>query len=263
MQTKKEKQAIEMLVKTQKTRSNIIRAANMSRSNCLAFITSNLGYNSYQDKKERDSKWKEARLILESAGNGTPKKYKKMMKDFGDFILSRKKDLEGLDEYRVLVEKQMIAYTKELSVCEWWNTEKGRSFIGLALIVGEAGDLSNYANPAKLWKRFGVAVLDGIRQGGLPKGSPAEQWIEHGYNKKRRSVLWNISDSLMKTNGKTGKYKQVYDEQKKFKMKTLKKKWIADGNKAAKFKPGHAHNCALRYMGKRLLRDLWNEWNKN
>ena len=263
MQTKKEREVIEMLVKLQKTRSNIIRAANMSRSNCLSFITSNLGYNSYQDKKERDSKWKEAKLILEAAGNGESKKYKKIMKDFGDLILFRKRDLEGLDEYRTLVENQMIAYTKKLPVCEWWNAEKGRSFIGLALIVGEAGNLSNYANPAKLWKRFGVAVINGIRQGGLSKNATAEQWIEHGYNKKRRSVLWTIGDSLIKTNGKTGKYKRIYDERKKFEMKRLKKEWVADGNKAKNFKPLHAHRCAQRFMGKRLLKDLWNEWNKN
>ena len=263
MSTKKEKQAIEMLRVAQKTRSNIIRAANMSRSNCLSFITSNLGYNSYQDKKERDSKGKEAKLILEAAGNGESKKYKKIMKDFGDLILFRKRDLEGLDEYRTLVENQMIAYTKKLPVCEWWNAEKGRSFIGLALIVGEAGNLSNYANPAKLWKRFGVAVINGIRQGGLSKNATAEQWIEHGYNKKRRSVLWTIGDSLIKTNGKTGKYKRIYDERKKFEMKRLKKEWVADGNKAKNFKPLHAHRCAQRFMGKRLLKDLWNEWNKN
>lgn len=263
MQTKKEKQAIEKLVKSQKTRSNIIRAANMSRNNCLAFISTNLGYNSYQDQKERKTKWKEAELILKNAGNGTLKKHKKIMEDFGDFILLRKNDLEGLDEYRIQVEKQMTEYVKNLSVCEWWNSEKGRSFIGLAIIIGEAGDLSNYTNPAKLWKRFGVAVLDRVRQGGLSKGASAEQWIEHGYNRKRRSVLWTIGDSLMKANGKTGKYKQIYNERKKFKMKELKKEWIANGKKAKDFKPGHAHNCAVRYMTKRLLVDLWNEWNKN
>jgi len=263
MKPKKEKEAIKMLVVAQRKRSNIIRAANMSRSNCVHFIANSLGYNSYQDQKERQAKFKEAKLILKDAGNGLPKKYNKIMKDFGDFILSRKNDLEELDKYKTLVEQQMETYAKRLPVCEWWITEKGRSYTGLALIVGEAGDLSNYANPAKLWKRFGVAVLDGIRQGGLSKNATAEQWIEHGYNKKRRSVLWTIGDSLLKTNGKTGKYKRIYDERKKFEMKRLKKVWVADGKKAKSFKPGHAHRRAQRYMEKRLLVDLWNEWNKN
>src|SRR5258706_5999779 len=32
----------------------------------------------------------------------------------------------------------------------------------LAVIVGEAGDLANYVSVAKLWKRMGLAVMDGV-----------------------------------------------------------------------------------------------------
>jgi hypothetical protein len=105
--------------------------------------------------------------------------------------------------------------------------------------------------------------MEGVRQGGLAKGSSAEQWIEHGYNKRRRSVVWTIGDSLIKTNkddkGDPGFYKKIYNERKEYETKNLTK----TAKKAKeKFKPIVVHRKAQRYMEKRLLRDLWNEWNK-
>jgi len=170
--------------------------------------------------------------------------------------------LNSLIEYRLTLEKQMSQDAAKLPISNWWTDERGRGLLGLAIIIGEAGDLSGYENPAKLWKRFGVAVLDGARQGGLTKNAKAEEWIEHGYNKRRRSVLWTIGDTLLKTNGKTGRYKKIYDKRKEFENKRLKKEWIEQGKKEKTYKSMKAHRRAQRYMEKRLLRDLWNVWNE-
>lgn len=132
----------------------------------------------------------------------------------------------------------------------WPFAERVRGFgaVSLAVIIGEAGDLSNYATKSKLWKRMGLAVIDGVRQGGLPKGSSAERWIEHGYSPVRRSRMFVVGDCLIKTN-RDGPYRRAYDERKAYELA-----------KAPEMKPIQAHRRAQRYMEKRLLRDLWQAW---
>lgn len=116
----------------------------------------------------------------------------------------------------------------------------------LAVILAEAGDLSGYANPGKLWKRMGIAVMGEVRQGGLKKGASKDAWIEHGYSAVRRSRMWNVGAALIKGN-RDGPYRAIYLDQKQ--------KYIARG-----WTKLHAHRAAQRYMEKRLLRNLWQAW---
>jgi hypothetical protein len=142
----------------------------------------------------------------------------------------------------------------------------------LAVIIGEAGDLGspgtgNYSNHSKLWKRMGLAVLKGVRQGGLSKSAAKGDWIAHGYNRKRRSHMWNIGDALIKGNA-DGKYRAYYLSRKEYERARAE----ADGLKvvpAAKIpkakaeqymSDGHVHRRAQRYMEKKFLRDLWQAW---
>ena len=107
-----------------------------------------------------------------------------------------------------------------------WSTVshiRGFSTRGLAVIVGEAGrDLGAYRSPAAFWKRMGVAMIKGedgrwLRQGGLPKNAPKAEWVRHGYDRSRRSRLYVIGESLIKSNG-SGKYKALYDARKAFEI---------------------------------------------
>lgn len=125
---------------------------------------------------------------------------------------------------------------------------RGFGAASLAVIIGEAGDLSNYSTIAKLWKRMGLAVFDGTRQGGLAKGAGAEAWIEHGYSPIRRSRMWNIGDTIIKGN-RDGYYRTLYLERKAFELA-----------REPEMKPIKAHRRAQRYMEKRLLKHLWQAW---
>lgn len=127
---------------------------------------------------------------------------------------------------------------------------RGFGEASLAVIVAEAGDLHAYPSKSKLWKRMGVAVMDGVRQGGLGKGASAEDWIEHGYNPQRRSRLWNTGDALIKGN-RDGVYRSCYLARKKYELE-----------RDPAMAPIKAHRRAQRYMEKRLLRDLWQAWRK-
>jgi hypothetical protein len=166
-----------------------------------------------------------------------------------------------LEKERKTVEKQMSTMAKTLPVYPWVESVKGFGALGFAQIVGEAGDLSNYATVSRLWKRMGLAVINGGRQR-MVAGPDA---LEHGYNPSRRSIMWNIGDSMFRSNGP---YADLCRERKDYE----REKAAAEGLTvcpAAKIpakqkelyrSDGHVHNRAKRYMEKRLLRDLWRAW---
>lgn len=147
--------------------------------------------------------------------------------------------------------KEMAKLARQLPVWEGFgDAVRGFGEVSLAVIVGEAGDLSIYKNPGKLWKRMGLAVMGDVRQGGLKKGASKEAWIEHGYSPMRRSRVWNIGDALIKGN-RDGAYRTVYLERKEYEIA-----------RAPEMTPMHAHRRAQRYMEKRLLRHLWQAWRR-
>lgn len=107
------------------------------------------------------------------------------------------------------IEKRLKELVKNLPVWRWVETINGFGAIGFAQIVAEAGDLNNYANPAKLWKRFGLAPYRGSAPstwrvcGGLSK----QEWKDAGYSPRRRSIMFVIGDSLIK---KQNTYRDIY-----------------------------------------------------
>lgn len=142
-------------------------------------------------------------------------------------------------------EKRLEKLAQELPVWPWVASVRGFGPLGLAQIVGECGDLHGYANPAKVWKRMGLAVIDGERQG---KRTDPEEALAHGYSPHRRSLMYVISDSLIKGN-REGEYRTYYLGEKERQRAKL-----PDAPQA------HIHNRALRHTAKRLLRDLWRAW---
>lgn len=149
-----------------------------------------------------------------------------------------RKTIEG---HRRRVEKRLTELAKLLPVAAWVEGTRGVGVLSLAAIVGEAGDLSNYANAAKLWKRLGLAVMpDGTRQRRIG-GADA---LDHGYSPARRSVVWNIGACIVKAGGPL---KAIYDARNVYEAERVATK-------------AHAHNRAQRYVEKRFLRMLWSVW---
>lgn len=171
------------------------------------------------------------------------------------------------DEIEANTKKQMTDNAKQLSA---WK-EFGESILGFGLasfatIIGEAGDLSRYSNHSKLWKRMGLAVMDGKRQGAPGTGASAEDWIRHGYSPLRRSHVWNIGDTMLKAQIRVvkdaagedtgerisrGEYGAIYLARKAYEIA-----------REPEIKPIVAHRRAQRYMEKRLLRNLWRAWRR-
>lgn len=159
-------------------------------------------------------------------------------------------------------EKEMVAAVKDLPIAAWVADVRGLGHLGLANILAETGDLSGYSTEAKVWKRLGLAVLDGRRQGAPGPGATDEDWIEHGYRAERRSVMWNIGANFVKCGGH---YRELYD---RYKAEYLARPWCGecraktDKGPRDHCTPGHAHNRAARKMTKTFIRDLHRAWRR-
>jgi len=250
------------IMEHQKKRETIVKMQNAQRSQITSFVCRCIGYSSFDDPAERKKVWSQAGKIISSIQDGedAPVGFESVADTVKDMVETFDLTFAKLEEKRKQIEKVMSYMVESFPVYDWWVSIKGAGAYGLAAIIGEAGNLNNYDNPAKLWKRFGDAVMDGTAQGKLPKNTAAEVWIAHGYNKRRHSIAWRIVDSMWKCGGADNPYKVKAVAYKEKQLETLKQKWLADGKKEKDYGPGHAHNRAVRYMRKMLIRDLWCKW---
>lgn len=174
------------------------------------------------------------------------------------------------DAMRKAAEKKMAELAETLPVAAWIESVHGAGMPGMSTIVAEAGDLSNYPNPAKLWSRLGYAPYDGFagsswkRVTRRPRALTADEWIEHPFAGERYALMFSISDSLWRAQWISGKksdteegvpdgpYGEVYSRRRAHTLKTH-----ADWTKM------HRKMDALRVMMKKFLADLWAEWHRD
>ena len=147
-------------------------------------------------------------------------------------------------------EKIITDLSKQLPVWPWAEKIRGVGPLGLGLMIGEIGNPSDYANPAKVWKRMGVAVMEDGRAQRRVKG-PAG--ILQGFSPTRRALMHVVGDALIKQNkmpdGSDGEYRRVYLDRK-----------VVEQQKAPELALIVHHKRAMRYMEKRLLLHLWRAW---
>jgi hypothetical protein len=187
--------------------------------------------------------------------------------EFADFV--RTSDLARVpaDEMRKQSENAMAKLAVELPVFAWVKTVHGAGDLGLATIVAEAGDLANYPNPAKLWKRLGYAPYDGLagstwkRDTWRPRALTKEEWIENPFSGQRYALMAQIATWLVnaqwigakKTESgegePSGPYGEVYAARRAHTAK-MHLDWTK----------GHSRNDGLRIAMKRFLLDLWLVW---
>lgn len=167
--------------------------------------------------------------------------------------------IERFDSEMTKIEKSLEKLAKKLPVAPWVAAVRGFGFPSLAAIVGECGDLSAYRTVSGVWKRAGLAVIDG--EGRQRRVADADRALLHGYSPERRSAIWNVAEPLARQqrtwlNKETseikkepGPYGEILETEK---AKALAKEW----------RPAHAEAHAKRLMTKALLRDLTVEWRR-
>ncbi len=172
---------------------------------------------------------------------------------------------EPLEETRKALEKRLEKLAKGLPIAHMVEDIKGFGYGGLAGIVGECGDLSEYKSVAAVWKFCGLAVINGERQ----RKKTGDAAIEQGYNPQLRSLIWTLADSLFKNQSRgvndgaeVGPYRVAYDRYKALELeKTAEYRDKETGKTEVEpLTPKHAHNRAMRKMSKDLLRDLVVAW---
>jgi hypothetical protein len=174
---------------------------------------------------------------------------------------------EPFDAMRKAAESAMEKLTEQLPVAEWIKGVRGAGALGLATIVAEAGDLANYPNPAKLWKRLGFAPYDGHagsswkRQTWRPRTLTAEEWIANPFSGERYALMHQVAVWLVNAQwiGKAktesgegepnGPYGEIYAARRKHTLTTH-----------ADWSDGHRRMDALRVTMKAFLKDLHVEW---
>jgi hypothetical protein len=229
-----------------------------------AFLARLAGYHSDLEKTEREALFRLAakiRKAIEKAGpDWQPEELGPQFRGVILLVLQSRDARAGWDLLRQQLEAEMRRLAGELPAWPWVREVKGVGELGLAVIVGETGDLDGYANPAKVWKRLGLAVFEGRRQGNPGEAATKEDWIQHGYNRQRRAEIWAfLSDVMFRAQWRgekdgvpahpIGHYGEVYAERKAWDV-------------AREWTPKHADNDARRYMSKRFLRDLWGAWRR-
>jgi hypothetical protein len=255
------------LMEMQAERLYCIKLQSICDRKCEHFVARRLGYSSLLDEAARTKLFAQARIIIRAveAGGGDDQKARDtdsraVVSACSSIILRTAESRRGWDAYRSDLEARMRELARQLPAWPFVEGVRGFSDLGLAVVVGETGDLSGYANPGKVWKRLGLAVIDGNRQGNPGPGATAEDWVRHGYRKQRRAEVWAFCSDVMfrhqwrgEKNGTEahalGPYGEAYGRKK---AEYLEREWTK----------GHAHNAATHYMTKEFIKDLWKAWRR-
>jgi len=205
----------------------------------------------------------------------SPEKISVIRKHAGDF----EKIKAEMKKTRGQYEKKMSELVKQLSIWDWASQIRGIAELSLACIIAETTlieetdegtvtkNLGDFGNPAKLWKRFGVGLVDGEIQREV---RDKEKAIKFGYCPRRRAVLWRVGDCLAKLND--GRYRAAFESRKVYEYAQAEKRGeeVLSAGEVMKLKKKkgkrkaisrlHINRRCLRYISKMFLKDLWVVW---
>lgn len=241
------------LTELQQRRKDYIKTINANTNRARAFVRRALGWNPNDGEAERVKVNGKAAKIVAKAFAGQGCDVPQVEADLAVIAMS----IAPLQDTRDQIEKEMRKLVKRLPIASWAADVRGLGDLGLAVIVAECGNLSMYSNPAKVWKRLGLAPIE---KGGTVMaasnwrkkgGLTADDWTAAGYSPRRRAEIYAcIGDPLFRQQSVvTGPYREAYDRRRARTAETH-----PDWTK------GHSHGDAVRVMTKELLRDLWAAW---
>lgn len=173
------------------------------------------------------------------------------------------------DRLRMKQERLMEKLAVTLPVYAFVESVSGAGPLGLATILAETGSLSNYPNPAKLWKRLGFAPYDGLagstwkRETWRPRALTSAEWVEAFFPANRYAMmtqiaLWILNKQIIaksKTEDGEGAPNGPYGE-------IYFKRRAHTAESHPEWTPAHSYRDAMRIMMKAFLLDLWSEWRK-
>ena len=242
-----------LLQELQVRRKFFIKTINRQRSAATALVRRALGFDPNAEEKSRNKLNATAAKIVARAMGGKGCEIPGLESDLEVIA----KSIAPLELVRHGVELEMKKIVRKLPIWTiWGKSVRGLGELGLAVVIGETGDLSNYANPAKVWRRLGLAPF---QKGGITMaaatwrskgGLTADDWTSYGYSPRRRAEIHScVGDPLFRQQTMiTGPYRLAYDRRRERTTQTH-----PDWTKM------HSHVDGLRIMTKQLILDLWSE----
>lgn len=245
---------ITQLVAAQRERRFCIRLQGMLDRATEQAIASQIGYHPGLPAAERKALFQRASELRRAVEAGETTE---ALSDFCFAIIRTNAIARGVyDELRTGTERAMRVTAERLPAWPFVRSVAGLGPLGLAVITGEAGDLSNYATVERLWKRLGLAVIEGERQ---RQRSDPELAKRHGYVPRRRAEMWTLAEALMKHQWRgakedepahpVGPYGEIYAARK------ARTEFHPDGWTLL-----HRERDARRVAFKAVINDLWRAW---
>lgn len=264
----------------QRRRAWFLKSRNMISNRLQASVAGTIGYNNDMTEADRKKKFVEASALIKQVVAG------EVASDVHVIVTTTMVAIDAFNREKDSLEKAMRALAKQLPIAKWVEEDDQRGFgiLFLAIVIGETGDLHNYENPAKVWRRLGCApytkngeTLMGAtwRGRGKSKGNKlhAADWEEFGYSPRRRSISYLIGEGIVKQNG-NGPYRARYNYTKT-KAGEDHPEWLQCPKCEGTGRKGKAkcsnckgsgevwmrcHRHGMLLATKLLLKNLWLEW---
>ena len=177
------------LVDLQRMRAHLIVTQSRQNHATEALLARALRSDGEQDPEERKRVHKRAktvRLLFEKGGEPNSADALALVQ-FRALVELQGAARKPADDFRNNVELEMRRKARALPCWPYAKSIRGVSDLSVAVMVGCAGNLGGYATKERLWKRLGLAVIDGERQ--AKRVDPVLN-LRHGYSPKRRAEMW-------------------------------------------------------------------------
>lgn len=249
----------------QRQRQFCITSQSRCDRSCESFIARMIGYDPEADEKSRKEVFKQASNFRKKVEKGEVGKgqaldknqLSRALSDCIPIVMNSAIARQAWDGLRASTEKDMRKIAQSLPAYAWVKDVRGFGDLGFAIIIGETGDLANYATKERVWKRLGLAVIEGQRQG---RRTNAEEAAKHGYSPKRRAEIWTVTDSLFRAQWRGAKEDAPAHALGLYGTAYARRKAATEGR--PDWTPAHRDNDARRIMCKFLVENLWRVWNR-
>lgn len=261
------------LAQLQRRRKFCIQQQSKADRSIESLIASTMGFRIDASEKERKSVFSAAktyRLAIEKGGEGQRRaddQQRNALSALVPIILASASNRATWDKLRLDIEREMRVTARTLPVYAWAKSVKGFGDLGLAIISGEAGiPIGEYRTISGLWKRMGLAVINGERQA---RKRDKDEAAAHGYSPRRRAEIWTLADSMFRHQwhgakeeegivaGPSGPYGEVYAYRRAHTAPRIEATADLSFSSPDKWTLARCNNDAKRIMTKALLRDLW------
>jgi hypothetical protein len=253
----------------QKQRAWFIKTRNKINNRLVATVAGYLGYSNKMEEKERAALFDKAADAIKAVVKGD---VPKALEGIHKLITTTKGAMAGFDHDEAIMEKSMKELAQQLPVAKWveHQDQAGLSILGLAVLIGETGDLNSYSNPGKVWRRMGCAPFES--EGKVAMGRTwamgkegklsADQWTEFGYSRRRRAIAYMIGTNLIRQNyarggGEVNSETDTPDGPYRAHYLTAKTRFKA---LHPDYSDGRCHLHGMLLATKLLLKRLWVVW---